>query len=100
MLPAFFVSMFWFMATDGKQKKSINSSLCRVLPFVGLSGYLLPSLSHFFQHHSILFRLGQLGQTVALHGKLKVSNGRFHVRNATREARVEPSSDHNINHIR
>jgi hypothetical protein len=36
---------------------------------VGLSSYLLPSLSHFFQDHSILFRLGLLSQTVALYSE-------------------------------
>ena len=36
---------------------------------VDVSGYLLPSLGHFFQDHSIVFGLGLLSQTVALHGE-------------------------------
>jgi hypothetical protein len=47
----------------------MRKRLRKVLLSIGLSGYLLPSLSHFFQDHTFLLRLGQFSQTVALHSK-------------------------------
>jgi hypothetical protein len=62
--PVWVFGMLWLLWSEwgNKPKRRINKSgrqsplLCRWL--LSLSCQSFPGLSHFFEHHSILFRLG------------------------------------------